>query len=71
MSNAAGNTVATNTGDQTNSSCQCALSGPGSERGKSSVAGAALAIFGLLRQRRARSRSRVRAAYRDGGMTAR
>jgi hypothetical protein len=62
MSNAAGNTVATNNGNpgQSNGSCQCALSGPRSERGKTSVAGAALAIFGLLRRRRAGARARRR-----------
>jgi len=52
--NVAGTTVTTSDLGQGNSGCQCLLSGPGSERGNGDVALAALAIFGLVRRRRAR-----------------
>jgi len=55
--NAAGNTMASNGSApaQGNSGCECVLSGPGSEREKSGVVVTALAIFALMRRRRARA----------------
>ena len=53
-SNVAGSAVASSSSDlgQSSSGCECLLSGPGGDRGKSGVVIAALAIFGLVRRRR-------------------
>jgi MYXO-CTERM domain-containing protein len=51
---AAGTGGTSNNGDlgQNESGCQCLISGPGNERGKSGAVLAALALFGLVRRRR-------------------